>query len=268
MNVTLHAISGIPLIRPGDDLGEVICAAAVNEHYQFEDRDIAVIASKIVSKSEGQIVGTENIRPSQQTAEIAKHIGMNPHNLEVILSETKKLLVARPDLLLTVHRIGFICTKAGVDSSNIGPGPKGKEVVLLPKDPDLSARRIRWTIQTITGKEVVTIVCDTFGRADRQGSVGMAIGISGIAANYTQGHMDLFSKQRSPSVSQVDEIAAAASLVMGQTNEARPVVVVRGVEYQPSETDTILDVLQPYSKYLKDVLDIAAQIKKLNNKKL
>jgi len=258
----LYALEGIPLIQQGDDVGITICEVAEKENFSFEDGDIVVVASKIVSKAEGQLVDTEKIEPSEKALALSEKIGMDPRNLEVVLRETGRLLIARPDLLLTEHHLGFICTKAGVDSSNTMAGPKGKVIALLPKDPDSSASKIRRVVEQVTGKRVATIINDTFGRPDRKGSVGMAIGISGIAAIYSPAiKEDIHGKKRHPEIAQVDEIAAAASLIMGQTCECRPVVIVRGVDYQTSETSRTKDLLHPTAKYIQDAFQITKQVK-------
>lgn len=259
--INLFALPDIPLIKRGDNLGEIICQSAAKRRFTFEDGDIVVIASKIVSKAEGRLVDTTMIRPSEETASLAEKLGMDPRNLEVILGETKRLLIARPGLLLTEHLLGFICTKAGVDSSNTTVGPKGKVVALLPENPDASAGKIRKAIEEATGEKIAVIINDTFGRPDRLGSVGMAIGISGIAAVYTPSiTVDIFGKQRHPEIAQVDEIAAAASLLMGQTNEGRPVIIARGVEYQASESAGIRDLLHPTEKYIQDAQEIVRNL--------
>lgn len=260
--IKLHALESIPLIQQEDNIGAITCEAAEKEGFSFEDGDIVVVTSKIVSKAEGRLVDTYKIKPSKETISSAEKLEMDPRSLEVILQETKRLLIARPDLLLTEDRLGFISTKAGVDSSNTLPGPKGQVVSLLPQDPDESARRIRGTLQKSTRKKIAVIINDTFGRPDRKGSVGMAIGISGIAAiYYPPTREDIHGKKRHPEIAQVDEIAAAASLIMGQTNERRPVVIVRGIDYQPSETDIIKDLLHPTEKYIQDALEITEQVK-------
>lgn len=260
--LNLYAFEGIPLIQQGDDIGTVICEVAKKESFSFENGDIVVVTSKIVSKAEGRLVDTYKIKPSKETLLLAKKSEIDPRTLEVILQETRRLLIARSDLLLTEDRLGFISTKAGVDSSNTLPGQKGQVVSLLPKNPDASAKRIRQAIKKGTGKRIAVIINDTFGRPDRLGSVGMAIGISGIVAVYSPPtREDIHGKKRHPEIAQVDEIAAAASLVMGQTNERRPVVVVRGVEYKASETDRIKNLLHPTTKYIQDALEITKQIK-------
>lgn len=255
--VALYALKDIPLIQKGDDIGRIVYEVAGEQGFLFENGDVVVIASKIVSKAEGQLVDTGKIRPSKKAYRLSERTGIDPRNLEVILRETKKLLIARPNLLLTEQNLGFICTKAGVDSSNTTKGPKGKVVALLPKNPDSSAARIRETVKEKSGKEIAVIINDTFGRPDREGSVGMAIGISGIAAIYSPAvKEDIFGKRRNPQIAQVDEIAAAASLLMGQTNEQRPVIIVRGVDYNLSEKNRIKDLLHPINKYVQDAQDI------------
>lgn len=260
--LNLYALEGIPLIQQGDDIGVIICEIAEKEKFSFENGDIAVVTSKIVSKSEGRLVDTYKVEPSEKRVALAKKLKMDPRKLEVVLGETKKVLIARPGLIVTEDNLGFISTGAGVDSSNTLPGPKGQVVSLLPEDPDSSAKKIRETIEQKTGRKIAVIINDTFGRADRKGSVGMAIGISGIAAvYYPTTREDIHGKKRSPEIAQIDEIAAAASLVMGQTNERRPVVIVRGVDFQPSETDKIKDLLHPVAKYIRDALEVTRQTK-------
>ena len=261
--VTLSALEGIPLIQNGDNIGLIISDIASKQGFVFENGDIIVIASKIISKAEGRLVDTETIVPSEEAISLSRKLGMDSKHMEVILRETKRILIARPDLLLTEQLVGFINTKAGVDSSNTADGPKGKIVALLPKDPDSSAENVRKKIKESTGKDVAIVINDTFGRPDRKGSVGMAIGISGIAAIYSPlSKEDIFGRKRHPEIAQIDEISAAASLLMGQTSERRPVVVARGIDYLPSERSRIRDVLHPTEKYVNDARDIVRQMAK------
>lgn len=258
--ISLYALRGIPLIEPGDDVGLIICDVARKENFLFHDRDIVVIASKIISKSEGQLVDVDKIKPSRRAQLLAKKLEMDPKNLEIILSETRKLLIARPNLLLTENLLGMIGTKSGVDSSNSTKGPEAREVVLLPRNPDLSATQVRKTIRDATGKEVAVVINDTFGRPDRKGSIGLAIGFSGISAIYSPDiRLDIHGKTRNPQVAQVDEIAASGSLLMGQTNERRPVIILRGLDYKTSETDRINDLLYPVSKYIQDAKEMVEE---------
>lgn len=261
--ISLYALREIPLIQPGDDVGSIICNLAEKQNFLFQDRDIVVIASKIISKAEGQLVDTDQIKPSKEAQLLSEMVGIDPKNLEVILRETKKILIARPNLLLTENLLGIIGTKSGVDSSNTTEGPKSKVVAILPKDPDLSAAKIRKIIKDATGKEVAVVINDTFGRSDRKGSVGMVIGFSGISAIYSpEIKEDIHGKIRNPQIAQVDEISASASLLMGQTNERRPVIILRGLEYKTSETDGIKDLLYPSTKYIQDALDVSRQFEK------
>jgi len=260
--LNLYALEGIPLIQQGDDIGTIICDVAEKEKFSFENSDIVVVTSKIISKAEGRLVDTYKVKPSKETVALSKKLEMDSGKLEVILGETKRILIARPGLIVTEDCLGFISTSAGVDSSNTLPGPKGQVLSLLPEDPDASAKRIRETIEQEIGRKIAVIINDTFGRADRKGSVGMAIGISGIAAvYYPPKKEDIHGKKRSPEIAQIDEIAAAASLIMGQTNERRPVVIVRGVDFQPSETDKIKDLLHSVAKYIRDALEVIKQTK-------
>lgn len=255
--INLIALETIPFVEPGDDVGMIICEATARERFTFADGDIVIVASKIVSKAEGRLVDTDAVKPSRQAQALSKRVDVPAKQLEVILRETKRVLIARPGLLLTEHRLGFICTKAGVDSSNTVAGPKGRVVALLPKDPDASARRIRSKIKRNFGKKVAVIVNDTFGRSDRKGSVGMAIGMAGLPVVYVpKSKKDLHGKRRHPEISHVDEIAAAGSLFMGQTSERRPVIILRGLDFRPTEKGHIQDVLQPTEKYIQDAVDV------------
>lgn len=264
--VTLYALKGVPLIQQGDDIGAIICETAVKNRFPFTDGDIVVVASKIVSKAESRLVDTDFIKPSKKALSLSRETGIAATTLELILRETKRVLIARSNLFLTEHRLGFICTKAGVDSSNTEIGPKGKIVALLPKDPDSSARKIRRTIKHKTDRNVAVIINDTFGRPDRLGSVGMAIGIAGISAVFVPAiQEDIHGKKRHPEISQVDELAAAASLLMGQTNERRPVIIVKGVDYQVSEKDCVQNLLHPISKYFEDAAEIVRRNRRISN---
>lgn len=259
MDIMLYAVPNIPLIKPGDDIGKIVCEKIKNEHFSIKDKDIIVIASKIVSKAEGQIIDIQKIKASGEAVKLAEKIKVDPSYAQVLLNETKKFLWLKPEVVLTEHRLGIVCTKAGIDRSNVSPG-KGRIVSLLPKNPDSSAKNIRRTIEMLTGKKIAVIINDTFGRPYRTGSVGMAIGISGISALYSLEAKDLFDRKRHPMISQVDEIAAAASILMGQTTERRPIIIVRGFNYQFSEKDTVVsDVIRPYEE---EILSIAEEIQR------
>lgn len=258
MEITLHAISGIPLVKPDDDIAELILRAADQEDFEFQQNDIVVIAHKIVSKTEGQLVDLEEVKPSSKALEIAAETQIDPRHVQVVLDQSKAVLRIKPKILITEHNLGFIGSKAGIDRSN-ATTDQGRTVVLVPKDPDASARKIREKLMTETSKKIAVIINDSFGRPYREGSVGMAIGISGVSAIQKVEKQDLFGRDLHNEIAVVDEIAAAASILMGQANEMRPVVVVRGVDYTTDEQSTIQELLRTYED---EILETAEQIKK------
>lgn len=257
--IEIYAPRDIPLIKEGNDIAEIICKTLEEKNLSLKDGDIIVVTSKIVSRAEGRLIETSEIQPSEEAILLAQKTGKDPKRIEIaIKNEVKKPLIARPGLFLTEHRLGFICTDGGIDSSNTAAGEKGKVVSLLPESPDVSAQRIREEVQSKTQKRIAVIIIDTFGRPDRKGSVGMAIGISGINPIYAPSeNLDLFGNPRRPEIAVVDEVAAVASSIMGQTNEGLPVAIVRGTRYHPSETATIQDLLYPAEKYIEDAKQIA-----------
>ena len=235
--VEIFAVPDMPIINPGDDLAVIIVERLKNVPFSLENGDIVVIAQKVVSKAEGQVVSLAGVSPSDEAREVARATGKDEHLVEVILRESKQILALREDgLLVTEQRLGFVCANAGVDCSNVGPpGAPGQWATRLPADPDASAAGIRDRIRTLTAKEVAVIINDTHGRAFREGAVGIAIGVAGLkAVEDKRGQLDLFGyKLHSTSVAIADELASAASMVMGQTHEATPVVIIRGQPYQP-----------------------------------
>ncbi len=235
--ITIFPIPNIPLIKPGDDLAAIIVNKLKDCGYPLKDKDIVVIAQKIVSKAEGRVVSLAEIPPSPKATKIAKIIQMDPHLVEVILRESREVLAMAKEILIVEQKEGFICARAGVDRSNV-PQEEGKEMVsLLPLDADRSAAELRERIFELTGKEVGIIINDTQGRPFREGVVGVAIGISGIKPLVNKrGLKDLFGyKLRYTLLALADEVAASASMVMGQTSEGRPVVIIRGVPYEMAE---------------------------------
>lgn len=229
--VSLLALSDIPLVSPGDNLADLICDAATANGIKLADGDILVVAQKIVSKAEGRIVRLADVEPSARAKELAAVTGKDPRLVEVILKDSNEVLRAVDGVLVVEQRSGFICANAGVDHSNVGP-EEDEVVALLPSDSDRSARGIMAGIEARTGKRVGVIVNDSHGRAFREGSVGVAIGVAGILPlTDKRGQADLFGYvMRATVVGTADEIAAAASMVMGQTDEGTPVVLVRGLD--------------------------------------
>jgi coenzyme F420-0:L-glutamate ligase / coenzyme F420-1:gamma-L-glutamate ligase len=212
---------GLPEIRPGDDL-----AALIVEALELRAGDVVCIAQKIVSKAEGRVVRLADVDPSNEAYDLAGRDG-DPRRLEVVLAESERIVRARPPLVIAETRHGFVCASAGVDASN---APEPDSVVLLPKDPDASAARIRHDFRLRTGLSVGVIVTDTFGRAWRVGIANVAIGSAGVEVlrDFRGQHDPTGYELHSTVIAIADEIAAAAELVMGKT-ERIPVAIVRGL---------------------------------------
>jgi coenzyme F420-0:L-glutamate ligase/coenzyme F420-1:gamma-L-glutamate ligase len=246
MHIDLHSIPNIPLIQPGDDLPGLLLAAAQRAGLRFQNRDVLVVAQKIVSKAEGRIVHLAGVAPSPRARELAKQSGKDPRLVEVILDESAAVLRVRPGLLVVEHRLGFVCANAGVDQSNL----MGSDdwALLLPVDPDASARWLRSAVQEATGADVAVIVNDSHGRAWRFGTVGIAIGVAGLhPLSDLRGQPDLAGRPLLiTEVGTADEIAAAASLLMGQAAEGAPAVLVRGAAFVPGN-GRLAELLRPRS---------------------
>jgi coenzyme F420-0:L-glutamate ligase/coenzyme F420-1:gamma-L-glutamate ligase len=233
--LTLTPLSGMPLVHRDDNLAELVLEALQTNQIALEDDDILVFAQKIISKAEGRAVNLLTVRPSERAFELALQIEKDARLIELILQESNAVLRTRPGTIIVEHKLGFVCANAGIDSSNVaGLGNQTEEwVLLLPANPDDSARGIRWEVESRTGKQVGVLIIDSHGRAWRNGTVGVAIGMAGMPGlQDLRGQPDLFGYVlRITQVGVADELAAAASLVMGQAAEATPVVHVRGFPY-------------------------------------
>jgi coenzyme F420-0:L-glutamate ligase / coenzyme F420-1:gamma-L-glutamate ligase len=246
--LTLTPLLGIPLIRQGDDLADIILQALHKNNIPIENNDILVHAQKIVSKSEGRAVNLACVKPSPRALDLATQTEKDPRLVELILQESNEVLRTRPGTIIVEHKLGFVCANAGIDHSNVaGAGNQDEEwVLLLPKDPDRSAETLRNEIETRTGKQVGILIIDSHGRAWRNGTVGTAIGLAGLPAlQDLRGKSDLFEfTLRITQVGVADELAAAASLVMGQAAEGTPVVHVRGFPY-PLRKGSLNELIRP-----------------------
>jgi coenzyme F420-0:L-glutamate ligase/coenzyme F420-1:gamma-L-glutamate ligase len=233
--LSITAVNGLPEIRPGDELAKLIRDAVRAQRAEIRDGDIVVIAQKIVSKSEGRIVKLSDVVPSERALAMAAESGKDARQIEVVLSESAKIVRWERGILICETRHGFVCANAGVDRSNAGAPDT---VVLLPVDPDASAARLRDAFRATTGATVSVVVTDTFGRAWREGHTNVAIGLAGLPA------LKRYVGQRDPEgyelrvteIAVADEIAGAAELVMGKLDRC-PVALVRGFTLdEPSET--------------------------------
>jgi coenzyme F420-0:L-glutamate ligase / coenzyme F420-1:gamma-L-glutamate ligase len=226
--IRLLPVTGLPEIREGDDL-----AALIVERTRLEDGDVAVVAQKAVSKAEGRVVRIDELEASAKAHELAGD-ERDPREVEAVLREAKRIVRERGPLVIAETRHGFICASAGVDHSN---APEPGMLVLLPVDPDASARRLRDRLHELTGEAVGVIVTDSFGRPFRQGTTDVAIGIAGVPAFVDlRGTTDRVGYVlRSSRVAIADEIAGAADLARGKA-EGVPVVIVRGLRLEGDGT--------------------------------
>lgn len=243
--LTLTPLLNIPIIRHGDNLADVILKALQDTSVALQDGDILVLAQKIVSKAEGRTVNLTTITPSSRALKLAQKTEKDPRLLELILQESKEVLRTRIGTIIVEHKLGFVCANAGIDHSNVNPpgynqGFKSYEnlnpedwVLLLPENPDDSASRIREMVEKATATRIGVLIIDSHGRAWREGTVGVSIGVSGLPALADlRGKPDLLGfKLRITQVGVADELAAAASLAMGQASEGTPIIHVRGFPY-------------------------------------
>lgn len=248
MSLTLTPLPNIPLIQPGDNLGEILFNAAQKTGLTWQDGDILVVAQKIVSKAEGRLVNLQTVTPSKAALDLAAASDKDPRLAELILQESRAVLRTRPGTVIVEHRLGFICANAGIDHSNVrGEGGQAEDwVLLLPCDPDASAASLRAYLENASGMHLGVLIIDSHGRAWRLGTVGVSIGISGFPGLVDlRGEPDLFGFHlRITQVGAADELAAAASLMMGQAAEGTPAVHVRGFPY-PLRDGSLKELLRP-----------------------
>ena len=248
MILTLTPLSDIPRVSPGDDLVELIRESLIRSRIELIDDDILVITQKVVSKSEGRLVNLRMVKPSQQAERLAVYTEKDPRIIELILGESEEVLRYRPGTIIVQHRLGFVCANAGIDHSNVTGEKVGEDewVLLLPLDPDRSAHQLRYRLELVSGKTLGVMIIDSHGRAWRMGTTGVAIGIAGIPGLVDlRGRKDLFDYElRITQVGAADELAAAASLVMGQADEGTPVVHARGFPYRLRDS-SLREVIRP-----------------------
>lgn len=234
----ITALPGIPLVRPGDDLAALIVAALDRAGTALKPGDTLVVAQKVVSKAEGRYAALASVEPGEQARDLARKTEKDPRLVELILRESARVVRHRPGLLIVQHRHGYVLANAGIDASNVEPDPQaGERVLLLPEDPDRSARALRKRLRAATGVAPTVVINDSLGRAWRHGTVGTALGSAGLAALLDlRGEADLFGRAlRVSQVGLADELAAAASLVQGEAAEGTPVALIRGLAPEAAE---------------------------------
>ncbi len=243
--LSLIALPGIPHVQPGDDLARLIIANLQTSELALEAGDILVITSKLVSKAEGRFVDLRSVTPSPRAEEVGRRTNKDPRLVELVLRESTGISRMRGEVLIVRHRLGFTLANAGIDHSNVSP--EGEDwVLLLPEDPDASARRIRAALHALTGIAPGVVISDSHGRPFRIGTVGTAIGLAGFLAVWDKrGQHDLFGRVLRITVTGLgDELAAAAGLLSGQGAEGLPVVLVRGMAV-PSGDGHAADLVRP-----------------------
>src|ERR1700722_670812 len=242
----LIALAGLPMIRADDDIAELIASALTQAQLALRDGDVVVVAQKIVSKAEGRTVDIATVEPSAEAVELAREVGKDPRLVEMVLREATRVVRSRPNLIIVQHRLGFVMANAGVDQSNVAPADGVHRALLLPRDPDASAEGIRAGLRQRHGAAIGVIISDSFGRAWRRGTCGIAIGAAGLPSLIDlRGQPDLFGRTLEVSIiGFADEIAAAASLLQGQAAEAQPVVLVRGLSWTAPITP-VAEMIRP-----------------------
>ena len=244
------AVPGLPMIRADDDLAALLAEALPKAGFELADGDVVCIAQKIVSKAEGRVVPLTSVRPGPEAVRLARETEKDPRLVQLILDESTAVMRQRPGILIVRHRLGFVCAHAGIDQSNIDHDD-GENALLLPTDPDRSAAQLRTRLLELTGESVGVVITDSHNRPWRLGTIGTAIGASGIGVlDDRRGTTDLFGRELRVTLSnRADAIAAAATLVMGETTEKIPVVIARGVA--PLEgNDTARSINRPLEEDL------------------
>jgi coenzyme F420-0:L-glutamate ligase / coenzyme F420-1:gamma-L-glutamate ligase len=231
--VVLQALTPFPLVRPGDDLASILMDTLAESTTGPVHNDIVVVAQKVVSKAEGRYVDLEQIEPSSRAREIARSVKKDARFVEAVLRESRRIVRQAPGVLIVEHRLGFVMANAGIDRSNIDPQYGQETVLLLPHDPDRSAAALLERLEQRFRVPMGVIITDSFGRPWRRGTVGIALGAAGFPAiRDLRGQLDLFGRAlRVTETGFADEVAAAASLLMGQSDEGQPAILVRGLQW-------------------------------------
>lgn len=244
LSVSLLALPGIPVVQPGDDLARLILDALDGADLRLQDGDALAVTSKIVSKAEGRRVDLRAVQPGDEAIRLAALTGKDPRMVELVLRESQEVSRSAPNVLVTRHRLGFVSANAGVDQSNVDEDDE--HALLLPLDPDASARRLRDQIREATGAAVGIVISDSHGRPFRIGNIGVAVGVAGMPALVDlRGQPDMFGRILKISIQgYADMVASAAGLLSGEGGEGLPVVLVRGLDF-PSIDGSAADLYRP-----------------------
>lgn len=249
--VSLHALSNVPHIEPGDDLASVVTDAIARNDIILDEGDIVVLAQKVVSKSEGRYVDLRTVDPSQEAKRLADICRKDSRLIELVLRESSDILRCIPNVIIVRHRLGLVLANAGIDQSNLPDNLAGERALLLPLDPDGSADKLRLALERKSGRRCGVAIIDSLGRAWRNGTTGICIGASGFQTlNDMRGSQDLYGRTlQSTIIGTGDELAAAASMVMGQASEGMPIVLVKGLA-MPRRKGSAQDLVRPLNEDL------------------
>ncbi len=239
-SLSLSTIPRIPLIEPNDDLANIIFHALSSSGHKIENNDIIVVAQKIISKAEGRTVDLTTIKPSEKAIKLAEEINKDPRQIELVLSESNEIIAIKPGVIIVEHHSGVILANAGIDHSNVDNSDNKEIVCLLPKDSNESARRLKKEIENLCDKQIGIIITDSIGRPWRKGTTGVALGSAGIETiRDLRGDKDMFGCELLVSeTADADSLASAACLLMGEGDNATPVILIRGYETVISDQDT------------------------------
>lgn len=242
----IFPLSGFPEVETGADIAALLIAALTAADLTLQDGDVVAVAQKIVSKAEGRQVNLEAITPGEEAVALAARTGKDPRLVELILRESEEVSRVGHGVIVVRHRLGFTSANAGIDRSNVPQSEAGTTVLLLPRDPDGSAAQLREALLARTGARTGVLIIDSHGRPFRLGTVGVAIGVAGMPALWDRrGDPDRhgYALQHTE-VGVADEIAAAASMMMGQADEGVPAVLIRGLTL-PAAPGTARDLIRP-----------------------
>jgi coenzyme F420-0:L-glutamate ligase / coenzyme F420-1:gamma-L-glutamate ligase len=248
--ITVRPIAGMPLVKPGDDLAALIAAALDSSGIALTAGDILVVAQKIVSKAENRLVRLDTVQPSARALELAAETEKEPELVELLLRESTEVVRKKPGVMIMRHRLGLVGANAGIDRSNI-EHTDGEYALLLPVDPDASARALRDALHARTGRSIGIIISDSMNRPWRLGTTGAAIGCAGLTViDDRRGQFDLFGRElKVTMINRADSIAALATLLMGETTERTPLALVRG--FAPDDSDQCArDIVRPLEEDL------------------
>lgn len=245
--IKIIGIEGLPKIKMGDKISDLILKALKNQKLCLQEKDIIIITHVAISKAEGNVVDINTVIPSKKAIELAEKTGKDPALVEIILKESKEIVKMKKNSIIVEHNSGIVCANAGIDRSNIEGENK---VVLLPKDANASARRIQKEISKKFGFNIGVIISDTHGRPLRKGAINVAIGIAGIKPiKDRRGEKDLFGYiLKNKRIAIADELASAAELVIGQSDEGIPAAIIKGYKYQKTETASANELARPKEK--------------------